>query len=108
MTGTLPSGDRPWFERRGSRWCYQVMPVSFQGWALIFLYVLVAIAVSVIFLREEEQTRLIDWIAWAGLLGAASLLFFVTMFRMSAPASGRNGRSRRRSNGNHAGRRREE
>ncbi len=96
MTGEkLPAGGKAWFVRRGMIWHCQVTPVSPAGWILTSVYALAAIALSLIFLADEDEAGLADWIVWGVLLSAATLLFLVTVFRMSVPAA-EPGRGRRR------------
>jgi len=87
MATLLPGGDPAWFERRGTRWCYQVIPVSAAGWILMAVYIGASLAVSLLFLAKEEAPALRDWIGWAVLFGAMTSLFIVVVVRMSAPAS---------------------
>jgi hypothetical protein len=93
-TSQLPGGGKPWYVRRGTFWHCQVTPVSPAGWILISVYGLAAIAVSLVFLGDEGEAGLADWIVWAVLLSAATLLFLVTVFRMSVPAT-ESGKGRR-------------
>ena len=87
MTQQLPEGGKAWFVRRGSFWCCQFTPVSPAGWILTGAYVLAALALSLILLAEEEKAGLAEWIVWGVLFSAATLLFLVTVFRMSVPAA---------------------
>ena len=90
----LPGGGKAWFVRRGSRWCYQVTPVSPAGWILSAVYVLAAVTISLFFLGDEERAGTLEWVGWAVLLTAATILLLVVVFNMSAHAGGRDKRRR--------------
>ena len=96
----LPGGGTPWFERRRSPWSYNFMPVSFAGWAVIAVYVLFAIGISLLFFGGQEEPPLAAWAGWASLLGVATLFYSLTLLRMSAaesdPTSRRRNRARTR------------
>jgi hypothetical protein len=91
----LPGGDKAWFERRGTFWNCQVVPVSPAGWALIAAYVAGALGVSLFFFIEGDNLGPEEWIGWAALFAAMTILFLVTVFRMSAPAADKARRRRR-------------
>ena len=90
----LPGGGKAWFVRRGSRWCYQLTPVSPAGWVLSVVYVLAAIAISLFFLGDEEMAGPLEWAGWGVLLTAATILFLVVVINMSARAGGPDKRRR--------------
>ena len=95
-TGYFANGGRAWFVRfRTGEGC-QMEPASIQGWVLTGVYFLFLGGVSWIFLAGDPDAG--DWFAWSVLIAAASLLFGVTAYRMSAsipaPASKKHRRKR--------------
>lgn len=88
MTGELPGGGKPWFERRKkvrpfgtTRW--QLVPVSKEGWMVIAAYVAVlALDTFVLLLPEPGALRLTLYLT---ILTVATVLLIVVAFRMSAP-----------------------
>ena len=84
----LPEGGKAWFERRGGPWSYQLVSVSPAGWVVTGAYVAASIALSLLIFAKEDDPQLTDWIVWAVLLAAMTMLFAVTALRMSVPAAG--------------------
>ena len=81
-TGYFANGGRAWFVRfRNAEGC-QMEPASLQGWLLTGVYILFLGGVSWTFLVGDRDAG--DWFAWSVLVAAASFLFAVTAYRMSA------------------------
>jgi len=87
MSGRLPGGGKPWFERRrkvrpwgATRW--QLNPCSIEGWVMVAGYVAV-LAASIFLMLPRPTTGGVT--AYVAVVIAASMLLIAIAFRMSAP-----------------------
>jgi hypothetical protein len=82
----LPGGGKPWFVRLRSRGRYKINPCSAEGWWVVIGYCLfVSVFPSLVLMTGGESPSPARWIAFALLIVAPTVIFLVTLFRMSLP-----------------------
>ncbi len=67
-----------WFVRSGSGWTTSIRPRGPRGWLLSLAY-----AVAVALLANAASHAAGNWLPWVALLLALTMVYFVTMWRLS-------------------------
>lgn len=72
--------DGPWFVRTGSGLLTSIRPRSLPGWLLTAAY-----AVAVTLIANIAAHAGTDWLPWAALIVALTVVFVVALWRLSEP-----------------------
>ena len=82
----LPGGGKPWFVRIRSRGRYKINPCSAEGWWMLVGYCLfVSVVPTLVLMAGANAPSPARLIAFASLIAASTVIFLVTLFRMSLP-----------------------
>jgi len=80
----MPEGSEDaWFVRRGSGLFTNISPTGPMGWLISAIYALGIVGLA---LLVEWYPRF--WLIWAALIVSATLLYTITVWRLSVPVAG--------------------